>query len=163
MGIIVGILMKNHASVNSDGDIQNDGVEELVETTKSDDISDERSDDGMEEEILKEKNVVQYEGDNPNKAEDLSGVVTYAGVNNDKLVIRVNIDQYLSNGSCELNLMRNGDIVYSNKANIVSSASTATCEGFDVPVNAVGSGNTEISIKLNADERSGLIRGEVNI
>ena len=45
----------------------------------------------------------------------------------------------------------------------MGDVSTAMCEGFDEPVEGLGEGNIEIIIKLNADERSGLIRGEVDI
>lgn len=109
------------------------------------------------------KKIEQYDGDNPNTAEALSGVVTYAGVNGDKLMIRVNIDQYLTSGNCELTLTKNGANIYSSIASIVGSASTATCEGFDVPTGNLGGGNIKINIKLNANDKSGVIQGEVNI
>lgn len=112
--------------------------------------------------IEKEK-IVQYDGEDPNKAEELSGVVTYAGVNGSNLMIRVNIDQYLDSGSCELTLMRGGAIIYSSIANVIGNASTATCEGFDIPVSELGGGEIEINIKLSAGGRTGLIREEVNI
>lgn len=107
--------------------------------------------------------VVQYDGEDPNQADDLSGVVTYAGVVDGTLMIRVNIDQYLEGGNCELTLIRDGANIYSSIANIVGGPSTATCEGFDVPIGGLEGGQTEININLNADERHGVIRGEVNI
>ena len=109
------------------------------------------------------KKVEQYDGADPNKAETLSGVVTYVGVSGDKLMIRVNIDQYLEGGECRLTLSRAGASIYSSIANVVGNASTATCEGFDVSVSGLGGGVTEISININSGERSGTIRGEVNI
>ena len=48
-------------------------------------------------------------------------------------------------------------------ANIIGSASTSTCEGFDVPISGLGGGVTKININLSDGERSGVIRGEVNI
>ena len=36
----------------------------------------------------------EYAGEDPNEREDLTGVVTYAGVNGNNLMIRVNIDQH---------------------------------------------------------------------
>ena len=116
-----------------------------------------------EDEQMEEKKVPQYDGENPNENNDLSGVVTYAGVNGSTLMIRVNIDQYLNSGVCELALKRGGATIYNSTANIVSSASTATCEGFDVPVNGLGGGNVEINIKLKAGDKGGVINGEVNI
>ena len=116
----------------------------------------------VEKEKEKEQ-VMTYEGDNPNNADELTGVVTYAGVSPDggELVIRVNIDQYLGNGNCELNLVQGG-VVYKDTASIAASASTATCEGFNV--STVGlSGNYSIVIYLNSGGKTGTINGEVNI
>ena len=109
------------------------------------------------------KKVEQYDGDDPNLATDLSGVVTYAGVNNGVLMIRVNIDQYLDSGKCELTLTRGGATIHNSIASIIGSASTSTCEGFDVAVGELGGGNVEINIKLEANGRTGSIRGEANI
>ncbi|MBR2753922.1 hypothetical protein IKD82_02060 [Candidatus Saccharibacteria bacterium] len=116
------------------------------------------SSDGTEK-----KKVEQYEGEDPNTQNDLSGVVTYAAVSNGILAIRANIDQYLEEGKCELILKRNDATIYSSIANIIDSASTATCEGFDVPAEGLGGGKVDIIINLSAGERSGSIRGEVNL
>ena len=107
--------------------------------------------------------VVQYDGEDPNQADDLSGVVTYAGVVDGTLMIRVNIDQYLESGNCELTLTQGGANIYNSIANIVGGPSTATCEGFDVPLGELGGGDIQININLSADERHGTIRGEANI
>ena len=113
--------------------------------------------------VEKEKEtVVQYEGEDPNEREDLTGVVTYAGVNGNNLIIRVNIDQYLNSGSCELNLVQDS-VAYSDTANIVSSATTATCEGFNVPVSRLSGGEYGIVIKISSGDKSGTINGEVRI
>ena len=114
-----------------------------------------------EEETAEKEKVVQYEGEDPNTQEELTGVVTYAGVNGNNLMIRVNIDQYLESGSCELSLMQNG-VAYSDVANIVGSAATATCEGFNVPVSGLG-GDYEIVIKISSGDKTGTINGKVKI
>ncbi len=112
-------------------------------------------------EVIEKEPVVQYEGDDPNEAEELTGVITYAAVNGDNLMIRVNIDQYLEDGSCELNLVQGG-VKYSDTADI-SSVTTATCEGFNVPVGKLGSGNYQIVIKISSGGKTGTIKGEVNV
>lgn len=109
------------------------------------------------------KKVEQYEGEDPNLKNELSGVVTYAGVSSGKLMIRVNIDQYLQGGECELVLSRSGATVYSGRVNIIDNASTSTCEGFDVPSSGLGSGRTDITINLNAGGKTGIIKGEVEL
>lgn len=119
--------------------------------------------DDVEGGEVEEKKVKQYEGEDPNLAEGLTGVVTYAGVNGDKLVIRVNIDQYLTDGSCELTLTRDGAGVYAGTANIVGSPTTSSCEGFDVPVAGLGAGDYVIEIKINSGGKTGTIKGETKI
>ena len=121
----------------------------------------EKKAEEKKEEMIEKKKVVQYEGEDPNTQEELTGVVTYAGVNGNNLMIRVNIDQYLESGSCELSLMQNG-VAYSDVANIVGSAATATCEGFNVPVSGLG-GDYEIVIKISSGDKTGTINGKVKI
>ena len=115
------------------------------------------------EEDKDEKKVVQYEGEDPNKAEGLSGAITYVGVNGDGLMIRVNIDQFLDSGECALSLMRGGVVIYSETVNVVGSATTATCEGFDVPVAQLGAGSVEINILVNAGGKTGAIDGRAEL
>lgn len=121
----------------------------------------EKKAEEKKEETIEKKKVVQYEGEDPNTQEELTGVVTYAGINGDNLMIRVNIDQYLESGSCELSLMQNG-VAYSDVASIVGSAATATCEGFNVPVSGLG-GDYEIVIKISSGDKTGTINGKVEI
>lgn len=124
----------------------------------------EKNEDSLEEtvEVVEKKKVIQYEGEDPNEKEELTGVITYAGVNGDNLMIRVNIDQYLDSGVCELSLVQGG-VVYSDTANIVGSATTATCEGFNVPVSRLGGGNYGIVIKISSGDKAGTINGEAKI
>lgn len=118
--------------------------------------------------VEKEK-VVQYEGEDPNTEAGLSGVVTYAGVSGEKLMVRVSIDQYLTTGTCELSLKKDGAVIYNDTAGIVGSASTSSCEGFDIPAESLGANGTtgagkiEININISAGGRSGVISGEVEI
>lgn len=133
-------------------------TEDKKEETKENNATAEES--GEDED---EKKVKQYDGEDPNKAEELSGVVTYAGVLNNKLTIRVNIDQYLGEGKCELNLTKDGNTVRAETSGIVSAATTATCEGFDVPVNGLEAGEYNIIVKLDAGGKVGTINGKVKI
>lgn len=116
-----------------------------------------------EEVINDEKEEPSYDGENPNQGELLTGVITRSERMNDYLVIRVNIDQYLSDGSCRLDLKRDTEIVYTGTVSIVSSAATATCEGFDVPVAEIGEGDYGIEILVNSGDKSGVINGEVGV
>ena len=156
--IVVGIVI----AVNSNSN--NEGVKtEEPEKVNQESVNTEDSVEETTEEIDDYKKIIQYEGDDPNKAEELSGVVTYANANGGVLIIRTSIDQYLTEGTCDLTLGRSGDIIYSDTTNIVGDASTATCQGFDVATAGLGEGNIEITINLNANGKSGVIRGEASI
>lgn len=117
----------------------------------------------VDSEVVEKEKVVQYEGGDPNVSEELTGVVTYTGVSGDNLMIRVNIDQYLESGKCVLSLMRDGGEVYTDEAGIATAASTATCEGFNVPVSVLGAGDYEVIIRLGAGDKVGTIRGEASV
>lgn len=123
----------------------------------------ENIEEKMVEREREKEQVTAYEGEDPNTKKDLTGVVTYAGVSGDVLMIRVNIDQYLAEGNCELNLIRNGTVIYSDTTGIVTAATTATCEGFNVPISSLNNGSYQILINLSSDNKAGIISGEVNI
>lgn len=107
--------------------------------------------------------VVQYEGENPNQSEELTGAITYAGINGDRLTIRVNLDQYLTGGQCVLTLQRGGTKIHEERAQVASVASTATCAGFDIPLEGLGHGATEILINVDSGEKNGVMQGEVTL
>ncbi len=129
--------------------------EEQVEPEKKVDVVDETAPE--------KPKVVQYDGENPNDAAELSGVVTYVGVVGDNLMIRVNIDQYLEDGECTLALLRGGNTIYNSVVRIVDNVTTATCGGFDIPLAGLGNGKTDIVINLSAGGKTGVIRGEAEI
>ena len=113
--------------------------------------------------LVRKEEVVQYDGNNPNEGGQLTGVVTYAGVSGDYLMIRVNIDQYLTSGRCALTLQQTGTEVYNEEVNLVDSASTSTCEGFNVPMSKLGAGKVTILINLYSGNKTGVINGETEI
>ena len=156
------ILKGTDGQKDDNAEMTNNQKEEEKDGVKTSDNNNSNS-DGNSSGTEKPK-VVQYDGDDPNTAEELSGVVTYAGVTDGKLMIRVNIDQYLESGTCDLTLTRGGDSIYSSIASIIGGPSTATCEGFDVPVAGLGGGQVDINISIkSADGRQGSIRGEASI
>lgn len=151
--------------VDNDSEQETSEIDQKEEDKKGDKADGEESgEEAVEIEREKEKeSVAAYEGSDPNKADELTGALTYAAVSGEYLMIRVNIDQYLSGGSCEIVLTKNGGVVYRETANIVSAASTATCEGFNVPVSAVGAGGFGVEIRLNSGDKTGVIKGTVSI
>ena len=107
--------------------------------------------------------IVQYEGDDPNEGDAITGAITYLGKSAGQLVVRVNIDQYLASGTCALTLRNGGGLVHSETAEVVTSASTATCAGFNVPVEGLPGGSTQVIVTITSGEKNGEIRGEVEL
>lgn len=147
-----------------DGYFRDKGVEEPKDTQEKvvEQIT-EKEKQEQKIEVVEKEEIKQYEGENPNVANDLTGVVTYAGMVGSELVIRVNIDQYLAGGSCKLALLQDGAVVYSDVVEIIDSASTSTCAGFNVPAANLSDGEAGIRIELEANGKKGIIAGEVEL
>lgn len=137
----------------------NSGDDAKVQT----DVRDNEKDESESDETVKKEETVRYDGENPNNAAELTGVITYAGVSGEKLMIRVNIDQYLNGGECMLLLETAGNVVYSNVARVVDSAATATCEGFDISTDLLEAGQYNITVEVESDGKKGVIEGEVSV
>ena len=167
-GVILAVAIVTGVGVVfalNNGNQEAEKTEEAVkeEPAKEEEKKDEETEEEYSERMTEQKKVKQYEGEDPNKAEELSGAVTYAGVNNGVLIIGMNIDQFLGSGNCALSLVRNGSEIYSANASIVAEVSTSTCDGFNIPVGGLGNGAIEMIIKLSSGEKTGTIRGEVNL
>ena len=161
IAVAVAVVTNNGRTdeLTSENSDNNQVAENSVEEKKKEEKSEEQS---VEEEAKKE-DVKQYEGDSPNKSETLTGVISYAGVSGENLMVRVNIDQYLAGGSCKMNLIKDGATIYNNTVAIESSVSTSTCNGFNVPVSELSNGNFKIEVALESDGKYGKIVGEVSI
>jgi len=108
------------------------------------------------------KTPVQYDGEDPNTSATLTGTLTAARFSGDQLIIRVNIDQFLSSGTCHL-AISDGTHQLQKDANLVSAARTSTCEGFDLASSEL-SGFARplyITISLTSGDKFGIIEGRV--
>ena len=104
----------------------------------------------------------KYDGENANLSESLTGSISSARFSGEKLIIRVNIDQYLSSGTCSLTLS-DGASSLSKTANLVPEAATSSCEGFDIPAIELENFSRPIYINLTltSGDRSGTLEGSV--
>ena len=170
-GVIIWLVWRAYFDKN-EVDSGRDGVSSETQKSEGGDKTNNKDDsktpaDSTEKPVEKpveKPKVEQYEGDDPNKSEVLTGVVTSATVNDGILRIRTSIDQYLSGGRCEMALRKEGGLVYSARANIMPLVTNSTCEGFDVPLAELPSGNIIIWIFLSGgDGKSGQIEGVVSI
>lgn len=161
--VVVGIILTTKY-VNFDRLFKQNEMlnEEQQETSINDEKETIVSSAPIDENGDSKEEIKQYEGENPNQSESLTGNITYAGIVNKKVIIRVNIDQFLNSGTCTL-IMRKGDMSYSEKANIIESASTSTCKGFDIPTDKFNSGDWSIEIKMQSGDKTGLIGGSIKL
>lgn len=103
-----------------------------------------------------------YEGDDINSSDSLTGVINYSGVAGDKLIIRTTINQTITSGSCHLTLTKDGKSV-SRHSGLIQNPSSSSCEGFDIPVSELSTGDWNVSIKVTDDNRSGQINGTARV
>lgn len=108
---------------------------------------------------------VQYGGDDPNIKEELTGSISQTSLDGDKLLIRLNIDQTLSSGTCKLSMTSPENGSYSAEAKIIPTGSAySSCEGFDVPLEELkGSSSWLIEVTVESDGKSGIISGSTSI
>lgn len=144
------------------------GAEQVVEIKEEEkkEEEEEKTNDNPnndDEAVEPEPKAVQYDGGNPNKSESLTGAISYAGVSGGNLIVRVNIDQFLASGKCELNILKDGTSAYNEITTIESSVSTSTCNGFSVPLSELASGKYAIEVNLESDGKYGKMVGEVTI
>ncbi len=99
---------------------------------------------------------IQYEGENPNRSNELSGSITYASHDG----IGTMINQYLSEGSCELKLTGSNGQIYTATSNIFAAASTSACGDFNIDVIP---GVYQIEITLISGDKQGTITGEYSL
>lgn len=156
--VAVVILVKNNYFDKKD----DQNTSQTVETNKTDDKKSEEKTE-QKEETEPEQKAPQYEGESPNKSETLTGMITYADVMNDELVIRTNIDQFLQAGTCNIIMSRNGITYYTGSVGIIESVTTSTCDGYKIPVSELPKGDLSVEINLESEGKSGKITGRVRI
>lgn len=108
------------------------------------------------------QNNKQYEGSPVDNNNTLTGLINYKGLSGGELVIRTTIDQAISLGTCQLKLT-NGQKVVTKTAPIAQNPSSSTCQGFNVPLAELGSGNWNIDITVVSGERSATLTSTITI
>lgn len=107
----------------------------------------------------------QYEGEDPNDLDELTGVITYKGVENGTLTVMTMLNQYLhQTGICVITLT--GQVSqnsYTASVDAHGDATASYCENFEVPVSALASDTYNIEIQLTGDGKTGVIRDEVKL
>lgn len=112
-----------------------------------------------------ENKTTQYEGEDPNNLEELTGAITYSGVDGDILTVMTMIHQQLAEpGTCALTLTgRSSHRSYTASGKAFTDVSTSSCETFEIPVSELVSDTYDIEIKITGNQKTGTIRGEVSL
>lgn len=160
--IVVIILIKNNFTDKTSDNKQSTNTSN-IEEQKSEEKPKNEPSEIIDESQKPEEKVPQYDGESPNKSETLTGLITYADVINDELVIRINIDQFLQSGNCNLVMSRNGITYYSQSVGIQESVTTSTCDGYKIPVSELPKGDLQVEIGLDSNGKTGKITGKVRI
>ncbi len=106
------------------------------------------------------KTPAQYDGENPNNYDSLTGIITFSGVAENKFVISAAIDQYTT-GSCKFEATGPNGVVISAENPIMAGPTSSFCSySGDIPSVA---GKYNIVITLTSDNKTGTITGEVEI
>ena len=101
--VIAVVVKQNYFGDNGEEKVaQNDTTGKVVQEVKQkdEDTSDNKVEDG------EKSKVQQYEGEDPNRKDALTGAITYVVVNDGRLMVRVNIDQFLDEGKCKMELKK---------------------------------------------------------
>lgn len=107
----------------------------------------------------------QYEGEDPNTLEQLTGYLTRKGVDDGVLTVVAVIDQYLHTpGFCTITLKNStGQTVYTASSDAIPDVTASICDTFEIPTTGFASGTYRIEIDLASDNKRGIITDEVNL
>lgn len=110
-----------------------------------------------------EDKVNQYEGEDPNLLDKLTGRIAYKGINREPgyqtLTVSASIDQYLhADGTCTLSLKNASSAeVYTASLPAQPDVTTSACGPFEIPIADFSPGAYQIEITVSGDGKTGLI------
>lgn len=106
----------------------------------------------------------QYENTDTNPTTKLTGFITYSGKDGNNLTIRITINQLLKEtGTCTLTLTSTNGQKIERTATTIDNPSSATCQGFDIPLSEIPVGDYQIDIDIKTAHQNGNIKGSITI
>lgn len=108
---------------------------------------------------------IQYEAENPNRLNELSGFITSALQDGTNLYINAMIAQYLeTDTTCNLTLKgTNTNSTYTATVKALPDVTTSNCEEFVIPITNLAPDYYQITIDLSSAEKQGTITGGVQV
>lgn len=168
-GVIVYQILKDNQSRMKSPSLaeSTQNIENKIENTNIPEAKTINNEDGSTEDAVAgrtPKTPEKYEGQDVNQLEKLTGAITYSAKSANYYRIRVNIDQFLKlPGTCKLTVLSADKVVYTDSVSVVSNPSSGTCEGFDIPLTKLASGDYNVKIEITANQKTGVIEGKVTI
>lgn len=168
-GVIVYQILKDNQSRMKSPSLaeSTQNIENKIENTNIPEAKTINNEDGSTEDAVAgrtPKTPEKYEGQDVNQLEKLTGTITYSAKSANFYRIRVNIDQFLKlPGTCKLTVLSADKVIYTDSVNVVSNPSSGTCEGFDIPLAKLASGDYNIKIEITANQKTGIIEGRATI
>lgn len=168
LATVIILQVFNHNQTRSNTALQTETDENKVERPKTPTTDQtQRPEDGTKADAeagRTPKTPEQYQGQDVNQLEKLTGAITYSAKTSDEYRLRVNIDQFLKlPGTCKLTLISAGKVVYTETVSVIPNPSSGSCEGFDVPLSQLPSGAYHVKIEITANQKTGTIEGEATI
>ena len=117
---------------------------------------------------LTEKTPTQYEG-TVDKTGAISANISRNEVVGDKYILRVTINELLSDGTCTLEMStKNGDSLKRTSNVIQSGADSSSCDnfgynGYEITTNGISSGSYSFTVTIKSGNRTGKVTGDINI
>jgi len=106
------------------------------------------------------KTPAQYEGENPNNYDSLTGIITFAGVSEGQFMISVSIDQFVT-GNCSFEAIGpNGETIVAD-VKIMAGPSSSFCS-YSGPIPETH-GKYSIKVTPTSENKTGAITGEVEL
>lgn len=160
IGVLIFCLTRKSPEASSESDPGSPTAVEEKQSTNSDQpASDTKKDPEPEPKIT------QYEGEDPNDLEELTGSISYIDVEQGSLFVGATIAQYLElPGTCVLSLVdSSGAVVGSIDGPAHADITTSVCELPALAVDDIPSGEYQVIIKINADGKTGTLKEGVNL
>ena len=137
-----------------------DSTNEAAETTTGE--AETATTAESEDPVTEEGGPVQFEGEDPNTAETLSGSISRAEVIQGTLRVYTTIAQSLDSGTCTLIMTDSSGEEYSFVSDIEMNVTTAMCN-FEENIDYAAPGTWNLEILLESGDRVGTITGSVEI
>lgn len=167
--IMTGVLLfinRNKIFQNNSSREQEKSISDNDKSTKESEAKTAKSEDKKQNTETREEEkppVAPYEGEDPNKLEQITGVINFAGISESNFTVTAALDQELGDsGLCKFSILRNSETVIISNTATAAGPTTSFCT-YSTPASGISSGKYTINIEVTANGKKGTIAGEVSI